>query len=290
MLLVGQTLNCFAIQLLPLSMMNIVQNTQAFWTVLLGFLINNEPFLKIEMVGILACFCGVLMMALSEEDEANFEEQNDIQIKNWENFGRLVGVLVMVFVAFNDGLLAVMARTMRQIHFSLLMFWFSAIGMIILVTFLVCNAAYYWTTPMLLTYDANQMYNLVLTGIFSALNLTCLTIAYQNDKSASVSLLAYIALVYAFSADTIIFNHHFVPLELMGAVLITVFNLFTIVYKMYFAPEDDANEDSPECRYGILDIKEEEFIELDEDCVHNKFSEDDYLLEKPDDHINKIGS
>lgn len=53
-------------------------------------------------------------------------------------FGRLIGVLVMVFVAFNDGLLAVMARTMKSIHFSLLMFWFSAIGMAILTIFFVC--------------------------------------------------------------------------------------------------------------------------------------------------------
>ena len=66
MMLVGQTLNCFAIQLLPISMMTIVQNTQAFWTVLLGFMINNEKFLRIEMVGILACFCGVIMMAVSD--------------------------------------------------------------------------------------------------------------------------------------------------------------------------------------------------------------------------------
>ena len=143
----------------------------------------------------------------------------------------------MVFVAFNDGLLAVMARSMKQIHFSLLMFWFSTIGMLILITYLAGNALYYQTTPRILTYNWDQMTNLILTGIFSALNLTCLTIAYQNDKSATVSLLAYIALVYAFSADTIVFNHNFVPLELMGALLITTFNLFTIVYKMYFAPD-----------------------------------------------------
>ena len=66
MMLMGQTLNCFAIQLLPISMMTIVQNTQAFWTVLLGFMINNEKFLRIEMVGILACFGGVIMMAVSD--------------------------------------------------------------------------------------------------------------------------------------------------------------------------------------------------------------------------------
>jgi len=72
-----------------------------------------------------------------------------------------------------------------------------------------------------------------------------------------VSLLAYIALVYAFSADTIIFHHNFMPLELMGALLITVFNVFTIVYKMYFVTEegDENTSDSSECEYDLLDIQ-----------------------------------
>ena len=78
-----------------------------------------------------------------------------------------------------------------------------------------------------------------MTGIFSALNLTCLTVAYQNDKSATVSLLAYIALVYAFCADIFIFKHDFVNLEIAGAAIITFFNLFTIVYKMKFCPEEE---------------------------------------------------
>ena len=33
---------------------------------MLGFMINNEKFLRIEMVGILACFGGVIMMAVSD--------------------------------------------------------------------------------------------------------------------------------------------------------------------------------------------------------------------------------
>ena len=86
------------------------------------------------------------------------------------------------------------------------------------------------------------MYNLVLTGIFSALNLTCLTIAYQNDKPATVSLLAYIALVYAFLADTMIFNHNFVFLEISGALIITSFNLLTIVYKMLYVTDEDSDD------------------------------------------------
>lgn len=70
-----------------------------------------------------------------------------------------------------------------------------------------------------------------LTGLFSALNLTCLTIAYQNDKSATVSLLAYIGLVYAFLADVVIFDTTFNMVELTGAALITCFNIVTIIIK-----------------------------------------------------------
>ena len=80
------------------------------------------------------------------------------------------------------------------------------------------------------------------TGLFSAFNLTCLTIAYQNDSSATVSLLAYIALVYAFLADVMIFELSFVAMELIGAGVITFFNLFTIWYKMYYVTEDATDE------------------------------------------------
>lgn len=54
----------------------------------------------------------------------------------------------------------------------------------------------------------------------------------------------------------------------MGALLITAFNLFTIVYKMFFAPESDDDEAS-ECEYGILEVKEDGCIELKEDFMHN---------------------
>ena len=97
------------------------------------------------------------------------------------------------------------------------------------------------------------MIYLSLTGIFSAANLTCLVIAYQNDKSATVSLLAYIALVYSFVADVTIFKLSFVTMELVGALIITAFNLLTILYKMKYAPdeeEEDAKKKNKD--YNIL--------------------------------------
>ena len=77
---------------------------------------------------------------------------------------------------------------------------------------------------------------MVLTGLFSALNLTCLVIAYQSDSSATVSLMGYIALVYAFIADVAIFGSSFDKLELTGMAIITFFNFFIIWYRAKYIP------------------------------------------------------
>ena len=84
-----------------------------------------------------------------------------------------------------------------------------------------------------------------MTGIFSAFNLTSLTIAFQSDNSATVGLLAYIALVYAFLADILIYHYDFANLELAGASVITFFNIITIIYRMNLPPEiADENEEN----------------------------------------------
>jgi drug/metabolite transporter (DMT)-like permease len=54
-----------------------VQNTQAFWTTLFGYLINKEMFLKIELIGILACFGGVVLMAQSSSANTDAEAEKD---------------------------------------------------------------------------------------------------------------------------------------------------------------------------------------------------------------------
>ena len=138
-------------------MLTIVQNTQAFWTVLLGFMINKERFLKIELVGILACFVGVVMMAASglEAENKQFQEDEDSILTelHLHHFKRIIGILVMCFVAFNDGMLAVLARTMKDVHFSLLMFWFSAIGFFLLNIFLAFHSFVFQQIPQIFRYS-----------------------------------------------------------------------------------------------------------------------------------------
>ena len=70
---------------------------------------------------------------------------------------------------------------------------------------------------------------LALTGICSSINLISVTIAFQSGKSTTVSLLAYIELVYAFMADVFLFGATFTVMELSGAAIITFFNMLTII-------------------------------------------------------------
>ena len=150
----------------------------------------------------------------------------------------------MLFVAANDASLNVLARTMKDLHYSVIQFWFSAIGLVFLATYLLFTSIASNDFPSLFYYSGSQYGYVVMTGLFSALNLTCLVIAYQNDGSATVSLLSYIALVYAFVADVTIFDQSFVPMELTGAGVITFFNLFTIWYKMKYYPNEGEEKDS----------------------------------------------
>ena len=43
--------------------------------------------------------------------------------------GRLIGFGIMILVAANDGMVAVLARRMKDLHFSVMMWWFAAIGL-----------------------------------------------------------------------------------------------------------------------------------------------------------------
>lgn len=134
-------MNIFAISLLPLGVVQILHNTQAFWATGLGYWCNKESFHPVEGIGIIACFIGVVLIGMSSNQKEAQEEVeipdsviSDILPTN-EKAVSIIGIALMIFVAFNDASLNVMARTMKDVHFSLLQFWFGASGVIILIIY-----------------------------------------------------------------------------------------------------------------------------------------------------------
>jgi len=105
--------------------------------------------LAVEGIGILACFVGVLMIGSAADehpneveifDETPHEDENEIEIfDNSKNTLRIIGIVTMLFVAFNDASLNVLARTMKDLHYSLIQFWFSAIGLAFLIIYILIS-------------------------------------------------------------------------------------------------------------------------------------------------------
>jgi len=81
-------------------------------------------------------------------------------------------------VALADATNGVLARKMQTLHFSIIMFWFSGLGAVILILYLIIQSLVMLESPTLFSYTAYQYYLLLGTGVCSALNLTCLVIAY----------------------------------------------------------------------------------------------------------------
>ena len=93
-----------------------------------------------------------------------------------------------------------------------------------------------------------------LGGIFEFTCIMCATIAYQNDSSTFVSLLAYLTLVYAFLADYFIFNIMIVGLQLTFTLALFAVLIAVAVYKFWESmqplppppPSDEPNKEIEE--------------------------------------------
>jgi drug/metabolite transporter (DMT)-like permease len=55
----------FCIGLLPLSLLMVLVQTNPFWTAVLAYFLNNELLSKLEIVGMLISFMGVMTISFS---------------------------------------------------------------------------------------------------------------------------------------------------------------------------------------------------------------------------------
>ena len=93
------------------------------------------------------CFTGVVLIGISQhqhpEDEINISDNAISHLfHDNEKTLRIFGIAVMMVVAFTDASHSVLASKMKDIHFSLLQFWFGTVGSIIIIIYLIFNCAF----------------------------------------------------------------------------------------------------------------------------------------------------
>ena len=61
----------YAVKLLPMFIVSIVSNTMPFWASLLGYLILSESVAKVDIICMIGCFAGVVLIAFNKRDTLN---------------------------------------------------------------------------------------------------------------------------------------------------------------------------------------------------------------------------
>jgi drug/metabolite transporter (DMT)-like permease len=134
-----------SLQYLPIFISQIVFNTAPFWTAVLGFLILGTKVSSYDLMCMVGCFSGVIMLVSVKKDAVIMEEErtDDNSIshnminKNVSKIEYLIGLSCILTTAFMYSFIGVITRRLREIHFSLMMFHYGWITSLILIIYLL---------------------------------------------------------------------------------------------------------------------------------------------------------
>jgi drug/metabolite transporter (DMT)-like permease len=99
---------------IPISMMSILLNTSPFWTALLGYLIANDPILKSQMICMVGCFIGIIVLTTAELD---LNKKHNLFKKSDHTDGNVyIGIFFAMICSWGYSFVNVATRYLREIH------------------------------------------------------------------------------------------------------------------------------------------------------------------------------
>jgi len=220
---VGFILFTICLALLPLSLQMIMFQTNPFWASILAYFMNGESISRIEYIAMIVCFGSVLGIALSKPPSAADAEDEGSST-------RLEGIIIAFILAWALALSGVINRTLKNVHFAVLLFYHGCIGLIMALLFIFGEKLI--TGNPFRTYSLEQYGTMLLCCCFDFLSINSQTIAYQSDSSGFVSLIGYMSVLYAFLGDYFIFHENISKAELCGAALILCVTVWVSVVKI----------------------------------------------------------
>lgn len=169
------------------------------------------------------------------------QDKPHLQIKNSSYGSYLLGIMCALIAALGCSGIAIVTREIKEVHFSIMMFWYGIFAASIYFTTLLAeyqlSAKYDFideTYPgfRLLCYNFHQ-WTLMLSAVFcNAVSMNCSTIAFQYEKSAFISSIMLIESVYAFIIDIVWFKTTFVTLEVLGVLVVVALNIANVCNKI----------------------------------------------------------
>jgi drug/metabolite transporter (DMT)-like permease len=158
--------------MLPVFVYTVLFQTSSFWISLMGFLINREKIIPLELVGMVVCFiCVAVISQTGAPGDVSVEE-------GIEPSTSLAGVFAALSASFVYASSCISNRPLGDLPYQLIMFWGSLIAIFIWITVYSVDLFANGGPLTLLNHSSKTYWTLLGTLTFDVLGANAMTIAF----------------------------------------------------------------------------------------------------------------
>jgi drug/metabolite transporter (DMT)-like permease len=136
-----------------------------------------------------------------------------------------LGVFLLILSAWCLSMTIVLTRKLKEIHYSVILFWYSFTGMVSFGSLRVCGAVQDYS---LLDLDRSVWKLMFMIGVLSMFNQYFQVLSQQNGKSLIVAILGLCQPVYALVSDIFLFDEQFTITQIKGGLIIEFLKIIII--------------------------------------------------------------
>jgi drug/metabolite transporter (DMT)-like permease len=167
----------------PVSLCFIIFNTNPFIISLLGLILNGEPIHRFEIIGIILCFSGLLVLSWSSVS---------MQSEEGEVGEKIIGILFALASGTFFSVSCVINRKLKNVNFLINSTLHSVVGMTLAVTLRLSLLILLGKPFMLFVYPIDVTLKGLGAGFCDSVAVMSVIVAFMSDSSGFVSLFGYI--------------------------------------------------------------------------------------------------
>lgn len=223
------------VKYLPLGIIQTVQNLSPFLTLILAYFILHEMLKCLEIINMCVSFCGVLIIVIFSATSQS--EKSDQGTSDITTFQFVVAILMNLCAAAIVGLVSVLIRSLKSVHWSILSAFQSFTGLIVTIIIWTVYKVFISTTGFIYNFTLEQYLYMMVLGSASFLTQVLWIKALHFDKAGRCASMTMLNMVFGFFFDIVIFNYDMQIWEILGVCLIIGCSTLVIILKIYVYKE-----------------------------------------------------
>lgn len=208
------------LQFAPVSVMYVFFNTNPFLISVLALVVNGESIARFELVGMVLCFVGILVLSRSALADIN------------ATGSEVIGYAGALFCGFCFAICAVVNRQLKSINPFVVCLFHGTIGLVLSIVINFLRTVVLGQPFTFFDYPARVYVQGQAGGFSDAVGVVASVVAFMSDSSGFVSLVGYVQVVYGFFFDVFVFKTVFSTLQLLSALFILCVTISVVYLKL----------------------------------------------------------